>query len=32
VGIRFLDNRIWTREQVVPQHLVDLKTLARLAS
>lgn len=32
VGIRFLDDRIWTREQVVPQHLIDLKSLARLAS
>jgi hypothetical protein len=31
VGIRFLKDTIWTREQVVPQHLIDLQNLARLA-
>jgi hypothetical protein len=31
VGIRFLEDTIWTRDQVVPQHLVDLQNLARHA-
>ncbi|MGD1071045.1 MAG: PilZ domain-containing protein [Bryobacteraceae bacterium] len=31
VGIRFLDDSVWSRDQVVPQHLIDLKNLARHA-
>jgi hypothetical protein len=31
VGIRFSKDTVWSRDQVVPQHLTDLRAIARQA-
>jgi len=31
VGIRFLKDTTWTRDQVIPEHLIDLQNMARHA-